>query len=89
MKDSRQLFNKYKSGKDFIKAAEKSENVVSIRQGKGDHVIVTAKNGKSIPVPMHREIATGTRWNLIKFFVKAGIIVFVLAYIFLKLNYLI
>jgi hypothetical protein len=35
--NKRGLFNKYKSGKDFIKAAEKSENVVSIRQGKGDH----------------------------------------------------
>ena len=89
MKDSRQLFNKYKSGKDFIKAAEKSENVVSIRQGKGDHVIIRVKGYKPESIPMHKEIATGTRWNLIKFFVKAGIIVFVLAYIFLKINYLI
>ena len=56
----------------FIKAAEKSENVVSIRQGKGDHFIVRTGEGQSIPVPMHREIRTGTRWKLIKLFLKAG-----------------
>ena len=89
MKDSRQLFNKYKSGKDFIKAAEKSENVVSIRQGKGDHIIVRTGEGQSIPVPMHKEISIGTRWKLIKLFLKAGIIVFVLAYVFMKINYMI
>ena len=57
----RQLFTEYKSGRDFIKAAEKSPNVVSIRQGKGDHVIVRAEGQAPISVPMHRELAPGTR----------------------------
>lgn len=57
----RQLFNEYKSGRDFVRAAERSPNVVYIRQGKGDHVIVRAKNGEQRSVPMHRELATGTR----------------------------
>ena len=89
MKDKRQLFNEYKSGQDFLRAAQKSDKVVSIRQGKGDHVIIRVKGYKPESIPMHKEIATGTRWKLIKFFLKAGIIVFVLAYMFLKINYMI
>lgn len=77
----RKLFNEYKSGDDFVRAAQKSDNVVAIRHGKGDHVVIQAKDGTHITVPMHKEISTGLRWKLIKLFIRAGIIIAIVVYI--------
>jgi hypothetical protein len=79
------MYSKYKSGNDFVKAAEQSPNVVSIRYGKGDHVVIKAKNGESIVVPMHDEIATGLRHKLIKIFMAAGILGLIIACVIIPL----
>ncbi len=73
-----QLFNDYKSGWDLVKAAEKSDKVKALRQHGGSHVIVETVSGESRPVPLHDELSTGTRWKLIKWFIKMGIIVAIL-----------
>ena len=79
----KQLFNKYKGGPELRRAAEKGISkgtVARIREGKGDHFIVypADKRYDPIPVPNHREIATGTRIEIIKKFVEAGIILLLL-----------
>jgi predicted RNA binding protein YcfA (HicA-like mRNA interferase family) len=46
------------SGKDYVKAAEKAG--MTTRNGKGDHVVVTANDGHTMTIPLHKELRNGT-----------------------------
>ena len=61
------------SGKDYVKAAEKAG--MTTRTGKGDHVVVTAKDGHTMTIPAHRELRNGTESKVIKWLLKYGVIV--------------
>ena len=78
-----------KKGKDFIKAAEKSDKVKSFRQN-GSHVIITVNNGESVVVPDHNchDLGTGLRVKLLKRFIQLGIIVGCLVFAMIQLNLL-
>ena len=50
-----------KTGKEFLRLAQKSDKVTQIREGKGSHIVVKFKNKTSISVPMHgnKQLAKG------------------------------
>jgi hypothetical protein len=76
-KTKAQLFAEYSSGKDFRKAAEKAMRtgeVVAIRETGSSHFVVIFADGSEQSVPNHQEIATGTRWAILKSFMAAGVI---------------
>ncbi len=88
--DKNHLYNKYKHGKDLLSAAKHGEladppTVDHIRNGKGDHVIVYPIGYPPIAVPVGHEIPRGLLDKLLKLFIKAGIIVAVLAIMFMVL----
>jgi predicted RNA binding protein YcfA (HicA-like mRNA interferase family) len=58
------VWPKTTSGKDTIKLLEKN-GFEQVRQ-KGDHVIMKGPNGKTFPVPLHKELAKGTYKNIQK-----------------------
>ena len=61
------------SGKDYVKAAEKAG--MTTRNGKGNHVVITAKDGHTMTIPAHRELRNGTESKVIKWLLKYGVIV--------------
>ena len=64
--------NQCKTGKDFIAYGEKHGGYID-RQN-GSHAILKAPGGGTCPVPMHnRELATGTRFSIIKQMIAIGL----------------
>lgn len=78
-----------RKGKEFIKLAENSPKVKSLRQN-GSHVIITCDNGESVVVPDHNchDLGTGLRMKLIKRFIQLGIIVGCVLFAVIQLNLL-
>ena len=68
------------SGKDYVKAAEKAG--MTTRNGKGNHVVITAKDGHTMTIPAHRELRNGTESKVIKWLLKYGVIFSLLAMIY-------
>ena len=69
-----------KSGRDYLKAAEKAG--MSSRMGKGDHAIITAKDGHTMTIPLHKELRNGTEHAVRKWLLKYGVIISLLAIVY-------
>ena len=69
------------SGKDYVKAAQKAG--MTTRNGKGDHVVITASDGHTMTVPLHKELRNGTEHAVRKWLLKYGIVVSLLAIVYL------
>ena len=65
-----------KTGKEFLRLAQKSDKVTQIREGKGSHIVVKFKNKTSISVPMHgnKQLAKGLQRKILRIFKAAGAI---------------
>lgn len=68
-----------RSGKDYVKAAEKAG--LKVKNGKGDHMKIYSPNGEKVRgrsmmvVPMHRELANGTESAIRKWLTGLGVLV--------------
>ncbi len=69
------------SGEKFVKAAKKAG--MTTRNGKGDHVVITASDGHTMTVPLHKELRNGTEHAVRKWLLKYGIVVSLLAIVYL------
>lgn len=58
-----------KTGKDLVRLAEKSDQVIRVRSGKGSHFIVEFKNGTNVSIPVHgnEQISKGLLNKIIKY----------------------
>jgi predicted RNA binding protein YcfA (HicA-like mRNA interferase family) len=71
----KQNLDQLKSGKDFVRYAERHGGYVDHQTG--SHAIVKGPSGGICPVPMHaKEIPTGTRHSILKMFAAIGLAVF-------------
>ena len=68
------------SGKDYVRAAEKAG--MTTRNGKGDHVVVTANDGHTMTIPLHKELRNGTEHAVRKWLIKYGVIFSLLAVVY-------
>lgn len=62
------------SGRDCLNHA--LQNGMTYRVGKGDHVIVeNPTTHESVCIPLHKELATGTKFSILKVFRAWGIFI--------------
>jgi len=68
---------KHHSGRFYVDLAQK--NHLEMTNGKGDHVKVYGEvegHRTMMPIPLHRELATGTECTIKKWFMRLGILFF-------------
>lgn len=69
-----------KSGKDFVRIAEKSDKA-TVKRVSGSHHIVEFDDGTSIPVPVHgnRQLGKGLQRKILEAFKAAGVLVIMIS----------
>lgn len=77
---SKKRLDKCKSGKDFVKYAERHQNYRGGRQ-KGSHRIIKGTKPGIAVIPVHgsKDLPTGTRHSVIKMLTGIGITLLILA----------
>lgn len=71
--------NQFRKGKEFISHAERKG--AKIRPGKGSHTVVEY-NGQSFVIPEHnKDLGTGLRHKIIKWFIAIGLGILIFAFI--------